>query len=249
MADRSKRHLERVLHECAESGVPAAAAPWPAIRERLGGQGRDETRPGETRPGETRADEGRAVEAPRTRRPLLVPDRPLGWALAILSVLIIGLGAYAASGPIRELFGSGPFGPGSPGSDNAVTGTPGKDRIERGGVDSNIIRALAGDDTVFDTGGRNVAYGGEGDDWMIVTGSVYGGPGEDQLEPFEEAKAVGGPGADVIYAHNDEPNTVSCGTGGDTVYFDRALDSLAADCERRVPREFELPPNVPFGDS
>jgi hypothetical protein len=88
--------------------------------------------------------------------------------------------------------------------------------------------------------------GGGGDDWMIVTGSVYGGPGEDQLEPFGVAKAVGGPGADVIYAHNDERNTVSCGTGRDTVYFDGTLDSLAADCERQIPRQYEPPINAPF---
>ena len=112
-------------------------------------------------------------------------------------------------------------------------GTPGKDRIDRGGED-HTIRALAGDDTVFDTGGRNVAYGGNGNDRMIVTGLVYGGPGEDQLEPFGEAEASGGPGADVIYAHNDERNTVSCGPGNDTVYFDGKLDSLATDCEKQI---------------
>ena len=51
---------------------------------------------------------------------------------------------------------------------------------------------------------------------MIVTGSVYGVPGEDQSEP-PGAKVSGGPGADVIYGHNDERNAVSCGTGSDTV--------------------------------
>ena len=153
------------------------------------------------------------------------------------------MGAFAASGPVRELFG-GPLGPGSPGPGEVVMGTPGKDRIDRGG-DDHTIRALAGDDTVFDTGGRNVAYGGNGNDRMIVTGLVYGGPGEDQLEPFGEAEASGGPGADVIYAHNDERNTVSCGPGNDTVYFDGKLDSLATDCEKQIPRQFGVPLNVP----
>jgi Ca2+-binding RTX toxin-like protein len=232
------QHLERVLRECAESGVPDKASPWPAIRDHLGGQ--DEG--GALTSGSTAAD------APRARRPLLVPNRPLGWALAILSVLILGLGPYAASGPVRELFGGGPLGPGSAGTDNVVVGTAERDKVVRGGGD-DTIRALAGNDTVFDTEGRNVAYGGEGDDWMMVSGSVYGGPGEDQLEPFfGKAEANGGPGADVIYAHNDERNTVSCGTGRDTVYFDGALDSLAADCERRIPR-FEPPINVPLDDS
>jgi len=243
VADRSKRHLERVLRECAESGVPETAAPWPAIRERLGGQGMDGARASEARAGE-----GRAADAPRARRPLLVPDRPLGWALAALSVLILGLGAYAASGPVRELVGGGPLGSGSPGTDNVVVGTPESDQIHRGGGD-DTIRALAGNDTVFDTEGRNVAYGGDGDDWITISGSGYGGPGEDTLEVvFREGKAVGGPGADLIVVHDDERNTVSCGTGRDHVYFDKELDSLAADCERQIPREYHVPGYVPFSE-
>jgi Ca2+-binding RTX toxin-like protein len=248
VADRSKRHLERVLRDCAEAGVPETAAPWPEIRERLGGQGTDEARASEAQAGE-----GRAADAPRARRPLLVPDRPLGWALAALSVLILGLGAYAASGPVRELVGGGPLGPGSPGSgspgtDNVVVGTPERDQIHRGGGD-DTIRALAGNDAVFDTEGRNVAYGGDGDDWITISGSGYGGPGEDTIEGvFREGKAVGGPGADLILVHNDERNTVSCGTGRDTVYFDKELDSLAADCERQIPREYDVPGDVPFSE-
>lgn len=243
MADRSKRHLERVLRECAEAGVPGPASPWPEIRDRVVGRGM-----AGTQTSEARAGENPAADAPTARRPLLVPDRPLGWALAVLSVVILGLGAYAASGPVRELFGGGPLGPGAAGSDKVVEGTPGRDRINRGGGDDHTIRALAGNDSVFDTGGRNVAYGGDGNDWMIVTGSLYGGSGEDQLEPFGEAKASGGPGADVIYAHNDERNAVSCGPGNDTVYFDGKLDSLATDCEKQIPRQFEPPLNVPFDD-
>jgi len=40
--------------------------------------------------------------------------------LAALSVLILGLGAYAASGPVRELLGDGLPGPGSPGPAEAT---------------------------------------------------------------------------------------------------------------------------------
>ena len=248
MADRGKRHLERVLRECAESGVPETAAPWPAIRERVVGRETDGAQASEARAGE-----GRAADAPRARRPLLVPNRPLGWALAALSVLILGLGAYAASGLVRELVGVGPLGPGSPGSgspgtDNVVVGTPESDQIHRGGGD-DTIRALAGNDTVFDTEGRNVAYGGDGDDWITISGSGYGGPGEDTIEVVSrEGKAVGGPGADLILVHNGKPNTVSCGTGRDHVYFDKELDSLAADCERQIPREFDVPGDVPFSE-
>ncbi len=243
MADRSKQHLERVLRECAETGVPGAASPWPAIRERLGGR-----EPEQARASEARTNEGRAAEAPSARRPHLVPDRPLGWALAALSVLILGLGAYVASGPVRELFGGGPLGPGSPGTDNVVVGTPESDQIHRGGGD-DTIRALAGDDTVFDTEGRNVAYGGDGNDWITVSGSGYGGSGEDTIDGvFRGGKAVGGPGVDLILVHNDERNSVSCGTGRDTVYFDKELDSLAVDCERQIPREYDVPGDVPFSE-
>ena len=66
------------------------------------------------------------------------------------------------------------------------------------------------------------------------------------MEPFEGAKASGGPGADVIYAHNDERNALSCGTGSDTVYFDGELDALATGCEKHIPRQFGPPLNVPL---
>jgi hypothetical protein len=36
-----------------------------------------------------------------------VPNRPLGWALAVLSVLIVGVGVYVASGPLCEVFRDG----------------------------------------------------------------------------------------------------------------------------------------------
>jgi hypothetical protein len=32
------------------------------------------------------------------------------------------------------------------------------------------------------------------------------------------------------------------------VYFDKELDSLAADCERQIPREFDVPSDVPFSE-
>jgi hypothetical protein len=41
-----------------------------------------------------------------------VPNTPLGWALAVLSVLILGTGVYAASGPVGEFFRYGIPGPG-----------------------------------------------------------------------------------------------------------------------------------------
>lgn len=45
----------------------------------------------------------------------LVPDTALGYALTALSVVIVGVCIYAASGIVRDLTGSGPPGPGAPG--------------------------------------------------------------------------------------------------------------------------------------
>ena len=108
MSEQRKR-LERALRGCAERGVPAETVDlWPAIRERV---------TGERMSGERKSEE-RVAARPHRRRawlPRLVPNTPLGWALAVLSVLIVGAGAYAASGPVRELIGYGLSGPGAPG--------------------------------------------------------------------------------------------------------------------------------------
>jgi hypothetical protein len=76
--------------------------------------------------------------------------------------------------------------------------------------------------------------------------SIYGGPGNDSLEPIGKGEVSGAPGADFILAHNDKHYTISCGAGKDTVYFDEALDSPAADCERQAPHQFKPPNNEPF---
>ena len=109
-----RRRLERALRGCAEGWAPQATDPWPAIKERVSRTATRDTRANRTRTGEG----GRPPGSPR--RPLLVPNNPLGWVLAVLSVLILGAGAYAASGPIRELVGNGLPGPGSPGPAEAT---------------------------------------------------------------------------------------------------------------------------------
>ena len=168
MADRSKRHLERVLRECAESGVPAPANPWPAIRERVSGRGTDETRASGAR-----VSGDREADGPNDRHPRLVPDRPLGWVLAVLSVLILGAGAYAASGPVRELIGNGLPGPGSPG--------PGAATNQEKGVSDRLFRHYlpGGEGTVLGTeiGQTKTADGAKvtlerayGDEDVVVVG-------------------------------------------------------------------------------
>ena len=116
MAEQSKRHLEKVLRECAEFGVPDTADPWPAIRERVSSEDT-----GGMPTIEAQASEERATHSPRRPwLPRLVPGTPLGYALAVFSVLILGAGAYASSGPVRELIESGLPGPGSPGPGEAT---------------------------------------------------------------------------------------------------------------------------------
>ncbi len=107
-----RRRLEKALRGCAEGWAPQATDPWPAIRDRVSGTAAGNTRANQTRTGTRTGEGGRAPGSPR-RRPLLVPDHPMGWVLAVLSVLILGAGAYAASGLVRDLTRSGLPGPGA----------------------------------------------------------------------------------------------------------------------------------------
>jgi hypothetical protein len=104
-----RKRLERALRGCAERGVPAHTVDlWPAVRERVIGE----------RISEERISEERVAARPPRRRawpPRLVPNTPLGWTLAVFSVLILAAGAYAASGPVGELFRYGLPGPAGPG--------------------------------------------------------------------------------------------------------------------------------------
>jgi hypothetical protein len=106
-----RKQLEKVLRGCAELGVPDTRDPWPAIRERVTGERMSK------RTSEERASEERVAAEPHRRRvwpSRLVPNTPLGYALAVVSLLILAAGAYAASGPFRELIGYGLPGPGAP---------------------------------------------------------------------------------------------------------------------------------------
>jgi hypothetical protein len=106
-----RKRLEQALRECAELWMPETEDPWPYIRERVSGE-----RVGANVSGEQSGDE-RASIRPRLHHwpSSLVPNTPLGLALALLSVLILGVGAYAASGPVSALLRSGLPGPAGPG--------------------------------------------------------------------------------------------------------------------------------------
>jgi hypothetical protein len=104
-----RRRLERALRGCAERGAPADTVDlWPAVRKRV-----SEARMGGTPTNDDRTTDG-ARTGTGTRRPPRPVHAPVALALAALSVLILGLIVFAASGPVRELVENGPPGPGAP---------------------------------------------------------------------------------------------------------------------------------------
>jgi hypothetical protein len=116
-----RERVEKALRACAEMRVPDTGDPWPAIRERV---------TGERISAEQASDEPVAARPQRrTRLPRLVPNTPLGWVLAAFSVLILGAGAYAASGPVGDLLRSGLPGPAGHGVGEHTGGEQPKDRL------------------------------------------------------------------------------------------------------------------------
>lgn len=104
-----RRRLEKALRGCAEAGVSDTMDLWPALRERVAGERASTELTGQ---GESNADPRR-----RSRVPRLVPNTPLGWVLAAVSVLIIGVGVYAAAEPVWEFYRQGLPGTAEPGSE------------------------------------------------------------------------------------------------------------------------------------
>lgn len=167
MSEHRKR-LEKDLRASAERWVPRATDPWHSIRERLTAE--QET--GERTVG-GQVDGNHAETVPR-RRPWssqLWPGTPLGYFLAALSVLIVGVGVYAASGLVGDLARSGMPGTGAANTGETtdlgqVDGSPGVvDDLFRqyvpgaggeelhetktaGGVKVTLVRAYADADSV-----------------------------------------------------------------------------------------------------
>jgi Ca2+-binding RTX toxin-like protein len=128
------------------------------------------------------------------------------------------------------------------------TGDGGNDTVYGGeGIDQLI--GNAGNDRLFGAAGRDTLWGNEGDDFY------HGGPGNDVIEDDfgadssnpgagkDEARA--GDGSDIIstgryrdglYSNGDGyVDTVDCGSGTDTVHFEKGVDTISANCEIRKP--------------
>jgi Ca2+-binding RTX toxin-like protein len=92
-----------------------------------------------------------------------------------------------------------------------------------------------GDDELFGNNGEDSLGGLGGSDLL------RGGGMADRIEARESSEnpgedTVGGGGKDVIFAHDNEFDTINCGANVDTVTFDEGLDEVAANCEQRKPR-------------
>src|SRR5215212_7473111 len=102
-----------------------------------------------------------------------------------------------------------------------ITGTEAGEQI-KGTKAAETIYGLGGSDEITDGLGRDLVYGGTGADNLIGYG------GDTSLDRF-----YGGRGNDIVQSR-DVPavkDVVSCGTGTDTVYADKA-DVVGGDCER-----------------
>ena len=100
-------------------------------------------------------------------------------------------------------------------SGKSFRGTARSDRIV-GTAGDDVIRGLGGGDVLDGRAGRDKLFGGAGND--VLTG----GPGVDSI--------FAGPGRDVVRVAVGGRDSVSCGTGRDTVFADRA-DAVSRDCE------------------
>src|SRR5215210_8140566 len=102
-----------------------------------------------------------------------------------------------------------------------IVGTNAAERIT-GTKNAEEIRGLGGSDEIADGLGKDLVYGGRGGDNLIGTGGdtsvdrFYGGAGRDILQPRD------------IPAVKDY---VSCGSGVDQVYADKA-DIISGNCEK-----------------
>jgi Ca2+-binding RTX toxin-like protein len=103
-----------------------------------------------------------------------------------------------------------------------VDGSSAGDTI-RGQPDTDFLNGIQGSDTVNGRGGIDTVVGMEGND------TLTGGSGGDSFEA--------GPGADTIKAADNEADSIDCGGGNDTVFFDQGIDTFlnAAACEDKRP--------------
>jgi hypothetical protein len=120
--------------------------------------------------------------------------------------------------------------------------------------DDDLLRGRSGFDVMFGdhppvqdttTDGDDELFGNNGPDTLAGLGGsdlLKGGGMADRIEAIEasenpgEDTVGGGGGKDVIFAQDNEFDTINCGHNVDEVTFDKGLDRVAANCENRKPR-------------
>jgi Ca2+-binding RTX toxin-like protein len=121
---------------------------------------------------------------------------------------------------------------------HATHPTVGPATLDGGNGPDTILAQHAGIGTV------STATGGRGNDTITITShpaqkydliaSTYfisGGPGDDMLTGGDSIDVVdGGTGSDAIDVRGGKADTVSCGSGHDTVLYDWS-DAVSGDCE------------------
>ena len=118
---------------------------------------------------------------------------------------------FASTGLIENVSGS-------PGYDT-LSGTNGNPFSSTSG--GNYFRGNGGSDKLYGRGGSDYLYGGDMDDVL------HGGEGKDNFS--------GDSGNDTISAvDNGADGYIWCGGGYDTVSYDRNLDVVGSDCEKKT---------------
>ncbi|MGE0026758.1 MAG: calcium-binding protein [Thermoleophilia bacterium] len=175
--------------------------------------------------------------------------------MAIAASILLALAGTAVAAQFTADQFDGDDGP------NRLTGTPAPDTINgRGGNDQ--LRGLASGDRLLGKRGNDLLVGGAGPDRLFGgagADQLKGGPANDILDGGDGSdRIVGGGGNDLVFARagNDRINvrdtkqdTVSCGSGTDTVKAD-LKDRVNSDCEtvqrpqppRPVPAPSPAPP-------
>ncbi len=130
---------------------------------------------------------------------------------ASVFVQVSGLSGLSSLNSNHFIFGDGQ----TPTTGGGTEGTAGDD-ILRGDTLANLLRGLAGNDTIFGDGAIAVATGGND--------TIYGGAGNDSL--------YGNAGNDIIYGGNgvadatDGSDFMAGGKGSDTLYGNAGNDTI-----------------------
>lgn len=129
--------------------------------------------------------------------------------------------------------------------DDTIHGGPGNDRIDGGaGSDvaygdqgDDILRGHNGADTLYGDAGRDRLFGGygrlsdeRGEEGFVVGNRLYGGPGDDELDPGSDPRSTQGPASgEILYqgaprgVRVDLAKGVATGWGTDHIVYRRGM--------------------------